>query len=153
MSLNRRSRIYSTGVLLAWSLVYVGCSKPVTTAFVEGNVSVAGKPVTGGLIRFYAGGRSVGGYIDGNGHYKVADAPIGDNKVTVATSHLKSAGQVDRQGAAMNKLSEVPDNAIVTEEEAPQVYVSIDKAYEAVDTTKLSASVVAGENTIDLNLD
>lgn len=156
MQFSRSMSLRRSGLLvflMTACLAAVGCGSRATTAPVEGNVSVEGKPVTGGLIRFFASdGRSVGGYIDATGHFTLADVPIGENKVTIATSHLKSSGRVNRPAAEMNKFSSVPDNAIVSPESAPTVYVAIDASYESVDTTKLTATVKSGDNQLDFSL-
>lgn len=129
-------------------VLQAGCGKPATTASVTGNVTVAGKPVTGGMVRFYANdGRSVGGQIDSSGRYSVADAPLGANKVTVVTSHLKGTGKPDR----FADMSKPPEDAL-PDPQAPPVYVEIDASYESVDSTNLTVTVTGGENSIDLNL-
>jgi hypothetical protein len=126
-----------------------GCGKAPTSARVVGAVTAAGKPVTGGMVRFYSeDGRSVGGQIDSTGRYSVADAPLGENRVTVTTSHLKASRKPDR----FAEMSKPPEDAL-PDPQAAAVYVEIDPAYESLETTKLSVTVTSGENTIDLSLE
>jgi len=146
--INSSGPIHYLVIVAAGIVLQAGCGKPATSASVTGNVTVAGKPVTGGMVRFYAtDGRSVGGQIDSTGKYRVADAPIGENKVTVVTSHLKGTGKPDR----FADMSKPPEDAL-PDPQAPPVYVEIDAAYESVDSTNLTATVTGGENSIDLNL-
>ena len=148
IAINSSRPIHCLVIATVGIVLQAGCGKPATTASVTGSVTVSGKPVTGGMVRFYANdGRSVGGQIDSTGHYSVADAPLGENKVTVVTSHLKGTGKPDR----FADMSKPPEDAL-PDPQAPPVYVEIDAAYESVDSTNMTVTVTVGENSIDLNL-
>lgn len=130
----------------------LGCGGGASSGRVQGNVTVNRKPVTGGIIRFYSDtGASVGGQIDSSGRFQVADAPLGDVRVTVTTSHLKPTS--GKNTALPAQMSKPPADAIVVPGDAVVTFVEVDPAFESVDTTKLTATVKAGDNSIDFSLD
>jgi hypothetical protein len=78
---------------LVLAAAVAGCGGEKRVA-VSGKVTVGGKPLTGGSIRFVSvadPNRSGGGQIKADGTYEVPDAPVGECKVTIDNSHLDPA--------------------------------------------------------------
>jgi len=137
--------------------VMTGCGKPATKAVVRGDVTVAGKPLTGGLIGFYSANdpsRWSSGRIDGQGHYLVPDAPLGDCRVTVDTTMLR---QRNRQRSPLGEVTTeptpggLPGGSGLPPDE--MVYVEIDKKFSENATTTLTAEVTHGENRLDFTVE
>lgn len=130
-----------------------GSSGPKAT--VKGKVTVGGKgPLTGGTIQFIpASGNFGSGIIKPDGTYTVGDAPVGECKVVVDNKNLKVAAG---NGKGAGKMGTAPKGAIVTPEmsgsDAKGTFVSIDAEYTKAETTKLKATLKAGDNSVDFDV-
>jgi len=93
-----RGRLPGGVALLGLLLAAVGCEG---SASVSGKVTLNGQPVNGGAVTFYgAGGRQEGSWIDPEGNYAIAKAPVGDVKVTVVSSKAGQPPKLPKERAA-----------------------------------------------------
>jgi hypothetical protein len=82
--------------LLGLVLAAVGCGEG--SASVSGKVTLNGQPLTGGAITFHAaGGRAEGSWIDPEGNYAIARAPVGQVKVTVVATQTREPPKTPRK--------------------------------------------------------
>jgi hypothetical protein len=77
-------------VLACTSMLLSGCSGKGKKKDVTGSVTYKGKPLPRGKINFFGGkdGKQQGSGEIRDGEYKVTQAPTGDVKITIVTSHL-----------------------------------------------------------------
>lgn len=133
--------------MVAFIGLVAGCGRPPTTAVVRGRVSVAGEPLSGGLIRFYARdtpARWSGATIEADGTYAVPDVPLGECVITVDTSNLKGLPRPQRVATA----SDAGDAS------APQPeYRPIAAQYADVKSSPLAVEVKPGGNVHDFQVD
>ena len=134
---------------------------------VSGKVTIDGKPLTGGSIRFHATSpdakvKASGGVITADGSYIVPDAPIGPCKVTVDTgvrsgekSKVAPAGP---SADVMKKMQGPPAGMPAMGGGAGPGFASgekampIEAAYSSVSTTPLSADVKRGANAANFEV-
>ena len=124
-------------VLAFYALSLAGCGGGQNGTVVQGKVTYDGKPVTGGLINFYAtGARPLGGPLESDGSFEF-ELPPGEYKVRVDAPASLPEGW--REGDPLPKLG--PRGA-------PEKYADYN-------TSGLTATVTAenSEQTIDFNLD
>lgn len=140
----RRRDIASFVALTALCIVCVGCGDG-DFGYVEGTVTVDGKPVERALIGFYpAGGRGSVGTTDSEGHYSLQytaaqkGASIGSHKVTITT---------EIQEVTADSYSEYDQPAAgEVRENIPGRKELLDRSYQDRRKTPLTATVVAGSN-------
>jgi hypothetical protein len=143
------------GGLLVLLLGAFGCGSgnksQLTGASVSGLVRYQGKPVTGGIIQFWSdnkdGNQTAQGGIEGDGTYKVLNAPLGDCKVVVKTESVKN----DRRAMARKFAAEqgVP---VSPQSGPPKVYMEIAPKYTDLKKTDVQITVQKGSQTQDIDL-
>jgi hypothetical protein len=143
-----RRDIASFAALAVACITLAGCSEGGDFGYVEGTITLDGKPVDKALIGFYpTGGRGSVGTTDSDGHYELQytgsqkGASVGSHKVTITTA-----------------IEEVTANAYRREDEPAPVATPgrkelLDKSYQDRRTTPLTATVKPGTNPpIDFDL-
>jgi hypothetical protein len=148
------------GGLLLFSLmaVSVGCGpNSKARAVVKGKVTLAGKNLTIGSIVFHGKDNLTGaGAINKEGEYLVADAPLGDVKITI------SVPKPPPGGLAKMRMPGVKDTKSVDPEgtgksisimgDMPSHIVPIPEKYAVIDNSGLTYTVVKGEQTHNIDL-
>jgi hypothetical protein len=143
--------------LLSLVIAMVGCgpSGPATTT-VSGKVTVGGEPLPGGSIQFVSTKDSNligGGQIKGDGTYEVPDAPVGECKVVIDNSHLRTSGRTsNKMGEKMNTAPAGLDIPGSMGAGTDTSYKQIDAAYASAETTTLSATVAKDKATHNFDL-
>lgn len=146
--------------LLAFGLVVglLGCGggKPQRTpASVKGVVRYKGKPITGGTIRLVSkenGGSAFAmGPINGDGTFRVSNAPLGSVKVVVDTSTARfdvrpMIEKAKAQGAP------IEESKMNLPQGPPIKYMEIDGKYSDPRKTTVEITIVEGENQRDIDL-
>ena len=171
-----RSVCFTIG--LAAVVAAAGCGSGDGRATVKGKVTVAGKPLPGGLIQLVDVGnpnRNASGQIAADGSYEVFDAPVGECKVAIDNSFLdpkgnKSGGMAMlppgmRKGgggpppdakakmAASPKGLEIPDAMNAERDDlSNRKYVKIDGIFSKPESTPLTYTVESGTNTKDFEV-
>lgn len=139
-----RRRVYA---ITAAVLLCAGCSSQPAIGVVEGELKLDGRPVAGALVLFQPEGPlqiQSGGVTDEQGRFKLRSndsregALIGPHKVIVQSAA--------RFSVIPNK--EADDATPVASANAPE----IPEQYTKIDRTQLRQEVVAGENSIVLEL-
>jgi hypothetical protein len=127
-------------------LAFCGCGESGNIGRVEGVVTIDGNPIDQAAVQFYpAAGRASVGYTDENGYYTlgytrtVKGAEIGDHKVTIVTELTRDIVGEDGQPRRV-----VPGD-LRKEMLAPR--------YGDRKKSDLTATVAAGSNVIDFNLE
>jgi hypothetical protein len=142
-------------LLLAGSLNFLGCSRPVgERRLLTGRVTLNGQPITGGTLKFYAPGvglKEQAAYqvrIRPDGTYTAQGVPAGKMKVTVDTQIVKATA------AALEKMKESADKSRVRAPEggSPGTYVQIPAKYTNPKTTDLHLEVKGGDQQHDFAL-
>jgi hypothetical protein len=121
-----------------------GCSKTPETLFpVSGTVSVGGKPLSGGTVKFEMSEKGVSGKVytstgsvDDAGHYDLktfgeAGAPAGTHRVWVVPNFARMPDEI---GLGAGRLSPIPEK------------------YMKPTTTELTYEVKAEDNSIDIEV-
>jgi hypothetical protein len=139
------------GLLMA--AVVCGCSggtKAPANAEVSGKVTYKGQPVPGGEVVFVTvnGGFANGAMMDENGEYKIT-APVGDVKITVSNSMLRTGGRGAPRGGGGGMLKR-PDSE--QPKEAKGRYIDLPSKYANADLTDLTYTVVKGTQTHNIEL-
>jgi hypothetical protein len=130
----------------------VGCtsSDPLNRkANVIGKVTLDGVPLAGGTVMFESanGAYNPQSTIRLDGSYIIQEPPLGDCKITVRTSHLKSfAPPLSMRG----KVTAKSHPGYVEEEVG--YYTAIPKKYETAETSGLTVTVKPGDMTHDIAL-
>jgi hypothetical protein len=141
-------------VYLAAALVVAGlagCSgpdrSPITGATVTGVVRHKGALVTGGTVRLIAvddPNKSMSGQIDGNGQYRVPNAPVGVVMVVVETESAKHD--------LRKLLKNAPEGTTNLPDGPPLKYVKMDAKYQDPAKTDVKLTVETGEQEKDIDL-
>jgi hypothetical protein len=147
------SRIVMLGLLVG----LMGCSggNPRTDASLKGMVRYKNKPVTGGTIRLFgqasSGSTFAEGPINGDGTFRVQNAPLGPVKVVVDTSAARfdprpMIEKAKTQGAPIDEANmNLPQGP-------PTKYLEIDAKYSDPRKTPVEITIVEGENQRDIDL-
>jgi len=144
--------------ILLLTLVLVGCgTKGLKTNYVEGIVTLDGKPLEGAFIQFIpaaADGKTASGLTDETGKYTLMSdgggapdkgALAGDYIVTIAKQHVEErAPRVVRVDPAADPRSGPRSESIVT--------LITPKQYSEQKTTTLKATVKKGKNKIPFEM-
>jgi hypothetical protein len=145
-------------MLLVVGIAMTGCARKKKTATVKGRVSYRGAPVTGGTMNFYPadGGNNVLTTIRPDGSYLLADAPVGELKVTVETESVKGfRGGTPYQ--MPQDLKPPPGQAPRIPEFDPgkvPIYVKVPEKFADPSTSGLTITVKAGKPQVrDIDLD
>ena len=117
---------------------------------VEGLVTLDGKPLQMGMIQIVPesammAAESAVGNVGEDGRYSVSNVPVGGIKISVKTSHLKGMAMAGKMPAPRPGVSGG----------APQLagqFADVPKLYESPETSKLTATVTKGKNTVNLEL-
>ncbi len=146
-------------LLLGLMAFSVGCSSSKARATVKGKVTFAGKSLTVGSVMFYGKDNvTASASIDKNGNYVMADAPLGEVKITVSVPRVSP--EVLAKMKAMAGFKDVksvnpenPGQSISIVGEMPsQPPVPIPEKYASVETSGLTYTVERGEHTHDITL-
>jgi hypothetical protein len=128
---------------------------------VKGKVTLGKKPLPSGTVMFYGkDGITATAHINPDGTYEMADAPLGECKVTVTVQTLPPgdtmvAGRLKGKGPKMPAGPRDPSKESPELPSAPQVpkeVVPIDTKYSSPETSGLSITVKKGEQTYDIDL-
>jgi len=165
-------RVAMIGVLTLGLLVLCGCARPIGT--VKGKVAYAGKALKGGSVMLVSteGRQNFAAAIQEDGTYTIPNALSGDYKVCVDTSNMKppttsggysnvpqpKSGAAPKKGKSLDPGTEVPEGykpsspADAAAAANAKRYVEIPLKYKDSDKTDLSYTVVAGDQTFDIDL-
>jgi hypothetical protein len=148
------SRVLIVALLIG--LLGCGSGNPQRAgASVKGLVRYKGKPVTGGTIRLFGkenSGRSFAeGPINGDGTFRVANAPLGSVKVVVDTSAARfdvrpMIEKARAQGAPID------ESKLNLPQGPPIKYMEIEGQYSDPRKTTVEITIVEGENQRDIDL-
>ncbi len=121
----------------------------VTGVEIEGLVTLDGKPLQIGMVQIVPESAMVSadsavGMIGDDGRYSVSNVPVGIVKISVKTSHLKGMANAGKMAPSRPGVSGAPH---VTAQ-----FVDVPKMYENPETSKLTATVTKGKNTVNLEL-
>jgi len=133
----------ATGCLLG---LYYWWQLPTPRGTVSGTVRFNNGPVTGGRITFTPtepGKSPATALIDATGAYTVHGCHLGDNKITVETFHVAGPGP-----APKDPMIKTPEKKAAP----PGVFVPIPREYAAFDSTPLTYTVTAGQQTHPVTL-
>ena len=140
-----RPDIASFAALATLCILLTGCPASGDFGYVEGTVTIDGKPVDKATIGFYPqGGRGSIGSTDSEGHYELLytssqkGASVGEHRVTIKTA-VKAFDPAD-QPEYMIGLDDTPQEAVAARKSL------LDKSYEDRKKTPLTATVVPGNN-------
>jgi hypothetical protein len=132
----------------------VGCGGPdyKRRAVVRGKVTLDGKPVTVGTVMFYGPNNMTStASIDEDGYYTMADAPLGEVRITVTVPKLPPGGVTHLKGAPPPPhppgSPPPPDPASVLAK-----VVSIPVRYSNPETSPLTYTVEPREQEFDIKL-
>jgi len=137
------------GVLFlgVWVLSGCGGSNSKTGGTVKGKVTVDGTAASSGVVAFTsANGTTLKGGIEKDGTYKVANIPPGEAKVAVISSTPAAAPGGGGKAAPIPKTADMPETG--SDGGGPPIPAK----YAKVETSGLSTTVKAGENTYDIPL-
>lgn len=150
-------RLSCFGLWFGMLTLLAGCDKnPRTTKFVEvsGKVMFQGKPLPGGRITFVAvkGGFASTETIDESGHYQIK-APIGEVKISVDNTMLKSQGGGKRGGGPPKGMKHPrPPDSKSEEKPIKGQWVQIPRQYADADKSGLTYTVGPDPQTHDIEL-
>jgi hypothetical protein len=139
--------------ILTFSLAFlIGCGvseKLNRGATVTGKVLLDGKPLAGGVVVFESmdGTFNPQSVIRLDGTYVIQEPPLGQCRITVKTSHLKSFAP---PASLRGKVPKGQYPGFVEEEVG--YFTAIPGKYEASGTSDLNIEVVSGNMTKDLEL-
>ncbi len=116
---------------------------------VEGLVTLDGKPLQIGMVQIVPESAMVSadsavGMVGDDGRYAVSNVPVGVVKISVKTSHLKGMAMAGKMAPARPGVSGAP--------QLTAQFVDVPKLYENPETSKLTATVTKGKNTVNLEL-
>lgn len=142
-----------------------GCSRGLTVEFVEGTVTVDGKPASAVWVQFFprattekANQLSAGGHTQADGSYRLtarlrgkpqAGTPAGEYDVTIQAYKDPFAGMPERPTDPAK--AEAWDREWARRGALPPEWLA-PKEYDDVETSGLSATVKPGKNRIDFDL-
>jgi hypothetical protein len=134
-------------MVLPWLLlVAAGCGD--SSASVSGRVTLNGKPLTGGAVTFHAaGGRTEGSWIDPEGHYAIARAPVGEVKVTVVVNPTREPPKLPRK----RDVPQHPESQAAEGAPAGKA-VAIPPRYKDPEKSGLTYTLSRGPQVIDIDL-
>lgn len=137
-----------------------GCSRTRERATIKGKVTFLGKNLTVGNVMFIADDNATGSAtIDKDGNYVIADAPVGEVKVTVSVPSLPPGGldmmRRMKSSPGMKGVKSVdPESgkSISIMGDIPANIVPIPTKYADSRTSGLTYTVKPGEHTFDMVL-
>jgi len=143
-----RPQLWLAGVLFlaVWVLSGCGGSSSKTGGTVKGKVTLDGTPVSGGVVAFTSGRSTLKGGIEKDGTYKVANIPPGEAKVAVISSAPAGAPTGGGKAAPIPKTEGMPETG------GDSGGTPLPAKYAKPETSGLSTTVKAGENTYDIPL-
>jgi hypothetical protein len=155
--------MYKARLVLAASLfclvLAAGCGSKneQAPASVSGTVTYQNKILKGGTVMFHTAGGKYSGNIRPDGTYSITDVPAGDHVVTVETESAnpkqvvggRYAEQYQGQAKEASKRPGAPSSVAPPAEN----YLKIDSKYADAKTSPLKATLSAGRQTKDFNLD
>jgi hypothetical protein len=153
-------RACGLGVLLFVVSAQAGCTSSRARSVVKGKITFSNRPITSGTISFISDDNkhTGAGPIKQDGTYTVNDAPVGNVKIVV-TVPRQMPMMGGRGGSNMPKPpkdSKMPAEMIPpdwTEPKAPAGnQTPVPEKYTKADSTPLTYTVTAGEQTHDINL-
>jgi hypothetical protein len=162
MSMRRPARSRRTAsfwvllALAAFTLTGCGQKKNPPTAKVRGKVTVADRPLGGGMVVFQlADNPNVVGtvFIRGDGTYESQKSiPVGNCKVMVRTAYLNP---VQPPAKPTDTPRKSPEDYVTLsgDMKTGKMFTPIPGKYEKVESTTLTFDVGSGENTWDIKLD
>jgi hypothetical protein len=137
-----RARTIPLLVAAGWlACVTAGCGGgPKPKGEVYGKVTVGGKPVTAGMVKFAPEeGEAVSTGLGPDGSYRATDVPVGRARVAVETLMFKNLTP--------------PPPAIAKQLGGPRTkYVPIPEKYERPDSSGLTVEVERGKKLYDIEL-
>ena len=112
-------------------------------------MTLDGKPIQIGMVQIVPGSAMVTadsavGTIGEDGRYAVSNVPVGVVKISVKTSHLKGMAMAGKMAPPRPGVSGAPQLNVQ--------FVDVPKQYEDPETSKLTATVTKGKNTLNLDL-
>jgi hypothetical protein len=142
-------------------LLPTGCGPDFKSrGVVRGKVTVGKKPLTTGVVMFYAkSGVTASASIDPDGNYEMNDAPLGECLVTVTVQALPSdpmvrarlkSGSMKFPEGPKDPTKESPD--LPSAPRVPKEVVPIDIKYSSPGNSGLSFTVKKGEQTYNIEL-
>jgi hypothetical protein len=140
----RRLVTVSLGLLLL-----IGCGGKNQGGVLTGTITYQGKPVNGAAIFLHAPGAETGLLIpvDQEGKFRSTDVPPGEYKVVVQGAAGSSGPPT--QGMSPEKMAEAKEK--IAAMKSPPTIPFPDK-YKSTATSDLKVTVVAGEQTVKLEL-
>ena len=150
------SRVGAAFVVLAAVLV-AGCGPDLPdTAAVSGTVTYDGQPVTQGTVTFYPEkGRSSTGRIQPDGTYTLRTFTEGDGallgKHTVTIEAMEFTGGPPQPKSMEEEIAMAADGRLGRSTPGESRWL-VPRRYASRETSKLTADVAAGPNTIDFKL-
>ncbi len=159
MMLTSLIRRCSALLFIGLLVLSVGCGPP-ERATVKGKVTLGETPLPVGNVMFWgADNATATATIDKDGNYVVADAPVGDVKVTVSTPKVNPQQfemmRSMKNGAAGTTESVDPNDPsrkISIMGSIPENVVAAPEKYADPATSGLTYSVKSGEQTHDIKL-
>jgi hypothetical protein len=131
-------------------LMLGGCNK--ATGTVSGHVTYQGKALDHGSVTlFYPEGAGVGGEIQSDGSYLIADAPPGKAKVVVSSVDPKMTEDAKKMLDAIRNNPN-PTAAPPPPKLDPKKYHNLPDEYGDVTKSKIEIDVHVGKNELDISL-
>ena len=137
------------GGLLLLAVTVVGCGPANPT--VSGVVTFRGQPLPSGTVLFHvADGRVEHSALGPDGHYTIANAPLGPVRITVQSHPAAPAGLPSRGGPPPAAPKELEPTA---KEQRDVRYGRIPTRYGSAEQSGLTYTVTAGSQTHDIGLE
>ncbi len=138
----------SSFVALALAVqVVAGCG--VATGNVSGKVTYKNKPLNAGTVTFIGQNNAVlTSVITDDGRYSISKCPVGEVKITISTPAVGVG--VERAKMDPGKMGGAP--AGVGETVKPVAHVTVPSDYNSPETSKLTYTVIKGDQAHDLDL-
>jgi hypothetical protein len=149
--------------LVSWFVALTGCGSAVSTEYVEGVVTVDGKPVAEATVMFtpvtQGQGAPATGTTDANGVYKLTAVTVGEAKPTAEGGTLPGdyfVGVIKSVSATAMSEEEAYEKGVPyvapRPGEVPEMKHEVPQKYNDPKTSGLKVTVQAGKNTIPLEL-
>lgn len=163
--MHRLYHCYLSSGLLAFAVVLAGCTQgsSIKTEYVEGVVTLDGKPVAGATVMFVpvteGQGMSATGYTDENGVYTLTAVATGGQKAETGGGTLPGeyyVSVVKAQAETPMTQEEAEEKGVEYEapsvDKGPEVKFLVPEKYKLAQTSGLKVTVKEGENNIPLEL-